>query len=208
MTARIAGLISVGKLLEHLASESPWAINVTQRAYEWSELRVTNLVDSILRGFPIGTLIVVENGTPSYRLSLDAKLRELEPTRSRMQIVDGQQRCGAMLASFGGRGLPAKDGRRRHLWINLSDHNRRVREFDEKLGQRYYFHWSASDSINGHHGADRRYEDLPPHSPADGWTRFSALVEAVQRRRHTRNGRGRFTRGAFRAGWAPPPLRW
>src|SRR5690554_2024809 len=59
---------SVESLLEAFESKEPWTLHVAQRAFEWPHLRLTNLVDSLLRGFPIGTLLLAESSDHHYDL--------------------------------------------------------------------------------------------------------------------------------------------
>jgi hypothetical protein len=165
----------------------PWTLAIAQRPFEWAPLRVANLVDSILRGFPIGALLLVESAGAYYDLDGDQKLRIGREGNgaTHVQILDGQQRCLAIRATFGGKGLlDPETGQRIHLWINVVAHNHRSEEFDEIQGQRYYLHWSERTvGLNGLGGTERRLEKLPSRSPATGWVRFSDLVSAVRDRK-------------------------
>ena len=60
-------LYSIGELINQLTSDYVWKLSIAQRAFEWNKIRVTNLVDSLLRGFPIGNLLLVKSKRPYYR---------------------------------------------------------------------------------------------------------------------------------------------
>ena len=175
---RVAELLSIGDLVNRLTGDHPWALHVSQRAFEWNFIRVTNLVDSLLRGFPIGTLIVASVPDPYIELDLSERMRDIhhDSGKARTQIIDGQQRCASIKATFCGEGLPDRDARETvHLWINVSNHNHRYREFDTLRGQRYYFHWSFREQINHLEPNQQRKEKMPPGSPENGWIRFDKL---------------------------------
>ena len=62
-------------------------------------------MDSLLRGFPLGSLLLVNTDKDFFELS-DAKTKKVKKANYRhTQIVDGQQRCMATLKTFAGQGL-------------------------------------------------------------------------------------------------------
>ncbi|NQT80763.1 MAG: DUF262 domain-containing protein [Candidatus Aminicenantes bacterium] len=177
-------LYSIGELINQLTSDYVWKLSIAQRAFEWNKIRVTNLVDSLLRGFPIGNLLLVKSKRPYYKFSskeeLHKKIKNIKEAEH-THIIDGQQRCVAILATFAGKGLFDKTNKKtEYLWINISKHNYQYKEFDEKRGQKYFCHWSSSDRINGLIDNKRRAEKLPPGSPINGWIPFHNLVELVR----------------------------
>ncbi len=149
-----------------------WSLHPAQRSSEWNLLRVTNLVDSLLRGFPIGTVLLAAADGRSYRLGDESHGRELQ-SGVELQILDGQQRCLALRASFGGHGM-VDDDARKFLWINVGGENQKRREFDSKRSQRYLFAWSAQDDLNAA-DADFKKEKLPRENPG-GWVKFCELT--------------------------------
>lgn len=168
--------ISVAKLLEAFDANEPWTLHLAQRSAEWDEQRIANLVDSMLRGFPIGTLLLVESDGASYELGDPAAGRRASK-RPGWQLLDGQQRCLAVRATFGGHGLDGASTR--HLWVNLVEHNPRRREFDARRSQAYVFAWSTLANLNRADAADKRREKVPVR-PERGWIRFSVLVDSVR----------------------------
>lgn len=180
-----SSLISIRDLIEEVRGEAPWTLSIAQRPFEWSPLRVANLIDSVLRGFPIGSLLVVRVPGAYYDFELSRGLRTVQrgSAQSTTQILDGQQRCAAILATYSGEGmLDPKSGGRIWLWINILEENKRYREFDEERGQKFYFHWSANreSGVNGLSKLDRKREDLPPTSPENGWVPFHRLVSHAE----------------------------
>jgi hypothetical protein len=171
--------VSVQDLLDAFASREPWTLHVAQRAFEWPRLRVTNLVDSILRGFPIGTILLAESTDAHYELSASQKVRRAEhKSRRTTQILDGQQRCLAIRATFGGEGLEdRKTDSRVLLWINVAEPNEQAREFDQTRGQSFHFHWSDREGGINHLTKDeRKLEGMPGYLPHSGWLPFHTLV--------------------------------
>ncbi|GAI32775.1 unnamed protein product, partial [marine sediment metagenome] len=177
-------LYSIGELINQLTSDYVWKLSIAQRAFEWNKIRVTNLIDSILRGFPIGILLLVNSKKPYYRFDpkeeLHKKINNIKEAEY-THIIDGQQRCVAILATFAGEGLFDKtNNNTEYLWINVSKDNHGYKEFDEKRGQKYFFHWSSNEKINGLIAEKSIVEKLPPGSPEKGWIHFNKLVELVK----------------------------
>ena len=173
--------VSVEQLIQLLKAKKPWTLCIAQRPFEWSPLRVINLVDSLLRGFPIGTIIVFDTKDPFYILDTKTDLRVLQSDEDEhTQIIDGQQRCASILASYCGDGMEdQKTGRKIFLCVNVREFNHRFKDFDTKQGQRYYFHWSSRKYLNNLSGEERKVEKLPPGSPSTGWILFSELYRKV-----------------------------
>src|SRR2546427_2270147 len=65
-----------------------------QRKYAWQAPQVADLVDSLCRGYPIGTLLLWESAYDSPRSALGEQGRKL-------WIVDGQQRVTSLALLFG-----------------------------------------------------------------------------------------------------------
>jgi hypothetical protein len=65
-----------------------------QRPFVWSNAKVRDLFDSMYRGYPVGYLLLWENGLPDDRaIGTDAKQKP-----PRLVIVDGQQRLTSLYA--------------------------------------------------------------------------------------------------------------
>ena len=176
-------LLSINELIQKLRSDNSWKLSVAQRAFEWKALRVVNLVDSILRNFPIGSLLVVESRSAYFERQADKKLHKRIKNKRKIkhtQIIDGQQRCQAILSTFGGSGLTnPKSGDKEYLWINVRKVNPSSKEFTEKHGQKYYFHWSTKEQINELRGSKRKKEKFPARSPITGWVKFHEFVSFI-----------------------------
>ena len=176
-------LLSINELIQKLRSDNSWKLSVAQRAFEWKALRVVNLVDSILRNFPIGSLLVVESRSAYFERQADKKLHKRIKNKRKIkhtQIIDGQQRCQAILSTFGGSGLTnPKSGDKEYLWINVRKVNPSSKEFSDKQGQKYYFHWSTREQINELRGSKRKKEKFPARSPITGWVKFYEFVSFI-----------------------------
>ena len=142
-----ADMWSVAGLISQLKGDQAWTLAVAQRAFEWDTLRVTNLVDSILRGFPVGSLLVAKHEGPNYPIQSKGKFRDLNAAQGEStQILDGQQRCKAILATFDGQGLDnPKTGRKQFLWVNVHTTNPRYQEFSREYGTVWLMRWLDKD---------------------------------------------------------------
>ena len=84
-----------------------------QRDFVWSEERIYNLLDSLMRGYPIGTILVWETNTPvNYRrfqhnyvpntIANDFSIDDGQHPINRQYILDGQQRLQSLyIAVYG-----------------------------------------------------------------------------------------------------------
>ena len=94
-----------------------------QRDAVWDERHIEVLWDSILRGFPIGAILLAR---PQH--GLGRSTRKLQQSRAvgaspigaqmaEMLLIDGQQRCIALAAGF----RAWQDGDQSRLWIDLAE---------------------------------------------------------------------------------------
>ena len=104
-------ILSINELLNRLSNDNKTAFKlfIGQRSFDWDKVRVTNLIDSLLRGFPIGSMLVDE-GQEYYNLSQKGeqvkKLRSVKKTLEKcVRIIDGQQRCVSIQSSYTEKGL-------------------------------------------------------------------------------------------------------
>ncbi len=181
-------LFSIQCLIEKIKYSYSWKLSIAQRPFEWEKLRITNLVDSILRGFPIGSILLAGSKDPYYIFELKKGLRRRVKNIEKAEythLIDGQQRCAAILATFNGEGFKVSENDPfEYLWINISRFNFEYKEFDEKRGQKYFFHWSSNRQINGLTHEKRRVEKLPPNSPINGWILFHELIGFIKKNRN------------------------
>lgn len=76
-----------------------------QRGLRWTERNVVELFDSILRGYPIGSLLLWERSADASRVHLGPIVVDAPETRTAWWVVDGQQRLTALTAALA-RPLP------------------------------------------------------------------------------------------------------
>lgn len=86
--------MSVRQLLEEVAKER-YAIPELQREFVWNRARISKLLDSIIRGYPIGSLLFW-SADRSYADQIRSRSKTLPAVHDRnpkiMFILDGQQR--------------------------------------------------------------------------------------------------------------------
>lgn len=170
-------LLSVQDVLQRMGPDGGWTLAVAQRSFEWDENRISNLVDSLYEGFPIGSLLVVKGAGRGYAMTGDTKGGR-STVDGEIQILDGQQRCLAMQAAFTTRGLgTGLKADVQHLWIYLGDENTNRRAFHNERGRRLLLHWTSREQLNGLEPKERRVEKLSANAPSTGWERFSTLVQ-------------------------------
>lgn len=121
-----------------------------QRGYKWEDERIRSLLVTILRGHPLGVVMLLKTGSNQIRfkpkaiqgVSLD---HGVEPT---MLLLDGQQRLTSLTQALTGNGVVAtKDGR------------------GKKLSRRYYV--DIAVALEG----EDRIDDAVHSLPADGIVR-------------------------------------
>lgn len=104
-----------------------------QRSYVWDERNITDLFDSIWKGFPIGTLLLWERAEPAGRLTFGSVSVDAAQTDRALVVVDGQQRLTTLVASLGPASVPPDP--RFEVWFDLRAgrfthaHHRVVPEF-------------------------------------------------------------------------------
>ena len=74
-----------------------------QRRYIWPDTRVRDLLDSLYRGYPSGTILVWETDE-----DIETKILAVEPTKNpttshRLLLLDGQQRITSLAAILSGQ---------------------------------------------------------------------------------------------------------
>lgn len=86
-----------------------------QRPFVWPNAKVRDLFDSMYRGFPVGYLLLWENGQVSGAKQIGVKEKG-HKVPSRL-IVDGQQRLTSLFAVFRGHKVVDDDYRERQIEI-------------------------------------------------------------------------------------------
>ena len=98
----------VGNLLSWIRSDEI-AIPEIQRPFVWKPSKVRDLLDSLLKGYPVGYLIVWRNP--------DVKLKDGARSKGKRILIDGQQRMTALMAALLGHEIVTADYRRRRIRI-------------------------------------------------------------------------------------------
>lgn len=106
-----------------------------QRGYKWEDERIRQLLITVLRGHPLGAVMLLKTGSSQVRF----KPRPIEgvdvavDTEAKFLLLDGQQRLTSLTQALSGEGVVnTKDSRGKlldrryliHMQTALSDHNR------------------------------------------------------------------------------------
>ena len=106
-----------------------------QRGYKWEDERIRQLLVTVLRGHPMGAVMLLKSGNAQVRFKPRAiEGVDLNPdTEAKYLLLDGQQRLTSLTQALSGNGVVAtKDSRGRlfdrryfvHMETGLSDPNR------------------------------------------------------------------------------------
>ena len=108
--------LNIADVVGHIDDSTLGNLNVPefQRKYVWRPSKVADLVDSLWRGYPIGTLLLWESGYDSPRTALGTQGRKL-------WIVDGQQRVTSLALLF---------GKKPYWWADTAHWNKLYERYD------------------------------------------------------------------------------
>jgi hypothetical protein len=108
--------LNIAEVVDHIDDSTLGNLNVPefQRKYVWRPSKVSDLVDSLWRGYPIGTLLLWESVYDSPRTALGTQGRKL-------WIVDGQQRVTSLALLF---------GKKPYWWADTAHWNRLYERYD------------------------------------------------------------------------------
>ncbi|MEU2993334.1 DUF262 domain-containing protein [Streptomyces griseoincarnatus] len=110
-----------------------------QRSYRWEAIDSERLFDSILRGYPIGNLLMWRKPAPAAEITL-GELRFDAPERSdALWVVDGQQRLTTLIGA-----LTASEDtvdRRFRIFYDLREKDARKRFLSAPHSQNVREHW-------------------------------------------------------------------
>jgi hypothetical protein len=106
---------SVSQLIaSRLDPVDPWRLALVQRHHVWDEVRISHLLDSLIAGYPIGSLLVCRVRQPAHVLVERDGTRKAEEARSgTWQLLDGQQRVNALVSIF------SEHGRFGRFYLNM-----------------------------------------------------------------------------------------
>lgn len=106
--ADFAQTLSVSDLVRQRAGDAgddPWNLALVQRAVVWDEVRMRHLLDSLLSGYPIGSLLLCRTTAPTKTIDQTKSGRAIVAgSANAPQLVDGQQRVNALFSLFTDRG--------------------------------------------------------------------------------------------------------
>ncbi len=85
-----------------------------QRPFVWEDTKVRDLLDSLLLGFPVGTLVLWHTSNEKEARALGAERAGLRATTL---VIDGQQRLTSLFAVMRGLDVVGKDGEKRQITI-------------------------------------------------------------------------------------------
>lgn len=145
-----------------------------QRRYVWRATRVRDLLDSLYRGYPSGSILVWEtdHAVPTQLMGV---AQEQTATESKLLLLDGQQRLTSLSAVIRGEKISAR-GRRKPVDILFNlDHPEGgpldVIEVDEDTGE------------NGNDTGDDDTDDTETDEVDELSARFSRMAFVVASRR-------------------------
>ncbi|MBC3928598.1 DUF262 domain-containing protein [Undibacterium sp. CY21W] len=127
---KIAKLFSGNKTVDALRIDEylHWAANLQsyacvlamppiQRGFVWKAKQIQDLWDSILRGMPIGSILLKAEKANKPASGIDPSKRKIEINiKPSFHLMDGQQRTLAMLLGF-----PGTEGAEHKLWVDFSE---------------------------------------------------------------------------------------
>lgn len=136
-----------------------------QRGFVWKTKQIVDLWDSLLRGMPIGSLMLskLSNGQVADTLGTQGAKKTKEVSREAMGLLDGQQRTLAMLI-----GWPASKSTQHCLWIDLAENGPAGSPFDIRLttqAQPFGFQRVSHSRLSKHDRKQARehYDKLHPN---------------------------------------------
>ena len=93
--------ISIGDLVAKI-QRGDLVLPEMQRRYVWSATKVRDLLDSLYRGYPSGSILVWENQGGDPKRNLDIP-QATSPLQSKLLLLDGQQRLTSLTALISGK---------------------------------------------------------------------------------------------------------
>ncbi len=121
--------------LWQLCEDRVFAVPEIQREFVWDKKRIGNLLDSIHRGLPIGSLLIWETNS-KYRHELREAQHVLPPYNTANKriwfILDGQQRLSVLYRARYGHSIETSYG-------DLFDFNKLCLSFDGRVDSRFLF---------------------------------------------------------------------
>jgi len=107
--------ISVRELVDKVR-HGELALPEMQRRYVWPATRVRDLLDSLYRSYPSGTILVWETDEDIETRELAVRANQAPTTSQKLLLLDGQQRITSLSAILGGEPVHVR-GRKRPIDI-------------------------------------------------------------------------------------------
>src|SRR3989344_7354117 len=85
------------------------ALPEMQRMYVWPATRVRDLLDSLYRGYPSGTILVWETDQDVETRELAVKATQSPSTSQKLLLLDGQQRVTSLTAVMSGQHVQVRN---------------------------------------------------------------------------------------------------
>lgn len=86
--------------LVRLGLEGKLRIPPFQRPFRWESTDVVNLFDSILRGYPVGNLLMWERPAVAAQVTLGPLVLDAPAVADALWVVDGQQRVASLVGAL------------------------------------------------------------------------------------------------------------
>ncbi len=100
--------ISVRELVDKV-QRGELALPEMQRRYVWPATRVRDLLDSLYRGYPSGTILVWETDEDIKNRELAVKSTKSPTTSQKLLLLDGQQRITSLSATLSGEPVQVRN---------------------------------------------------------------------------------------------------
>ena len=101
--------MKIRTLLDKLAREEI-QIPELQRKYVWKRKQIRNLLDSIYKDYPTGSILLWETDVDAELRDVAVTLQEQERSSRHFLLLDGQQRLTSLLTAIRGAPIRIKKG--------------------------------------------------------------------------------------------------
>ena len=144
--------------------QDPWELALVQRDLVWEEDRMIGLLDSLLAGYPIGSLLLcrVRQETDARQLGT-IQGQERRVAAGTPQLVDGQQRAYALLSIFTDKGHGT-------FYVSLT------KEWDRSLN---YIEWRPNQRMTEAARAPSTDDDVSIPSDYVDLSRWAAVADGI-----------------------------
>ena len=120
--------ISIGTLVDKVIA-GELTLPEMQRRYVWTAVKVRDLLDSLYRGYPSGTILVWETEDPGNYRKLQVDGGKKSSLSSNLLLLDGQQRITSLTAIINGQPILVRNKKRPiDIFFNLEHPDTLVEE--------------------------------------------------------------------------------